>query len=326
MKVDNEDRLRYYLGRAHKKKIRIHTDKRYLQKIIAASKWETIQRTETPVFLTNYNNLLKYERSTKSRSVVIDNFEIAYINPLIKLFNTLSLPYRDCNFIYEMGDKSDKSKVQLLAKCRRKTDDNTTLLKLDSEWHYGPVGDVKVNDISFFEKEDKVVWRSASHNRTWWRKAYRYDLVNKYYNADPIFNIGFTKNYNDHDHSHLLKPYMTMAEQLRYKFIISVEGNDIASGLRWQMYSNSVVLMPKPVMCSWFMESTLVPYVHYVPLKNNFSDLNKKFKWCLDNLDTCHQISRNATQYVEQFLNNRNEMLLQRSVLKRFLDNVEVVI
>lgn len=49
-----------------------------------------------------------------------------------------------------------------------------------------------------------------------------------------------------------------------------MEGNDVSSGLKWNLLSNSVVLMPKPTRTSWAMEEFEVvgaePWVHYIPM------------------------------------------------------------
>ena len=48
---------------------------------------------------------------------------------------------------------------------------------------------------------------------------------------------------------------------LGYKGIIMIEGNDVASGLKWALLSQSVVLMPPPKHTSWAMEELLEPWV-----------------------------------------------------------------
>ena len=48
---------------------------------------------------------------------------------------------------------------------------------------------------------------------------------------------------------------------LEYKGIIMIEGNDVASGLKWALLSQSVVLMPRPKHTSWCMEELLEPWV-----------------------------------------------------------------
>ena len=44
-------------------------------------------------------------------------------------------------------------------------------------------------------------------------------------------------------------------EQLmRFKYVLSLEGNDVATDLKWRMAQNSVVVMPRPTKETWLME------------------------------------------------------------------------
>ena len=117
---------------------------------------------------------------------------------------------------------------------------------------------------------------------------------------------------------------MSIAEQLKAKFIISLEGNDVATNLKWIMYSNSVVLMPKPTICSWFMEDHLKPNVHYVEIKPDFSDLEKVYEWCINNQDTCLAISKNAKEYVKEFLNEETELIIVNQVLNIYCKTIQI--
>ena len=63
---------------------------------------------------------------------------------------------------------------------------------------------------------------------------------------------------------------------LNYKFILCLEGNDVASNLKWVMSSNSIAVMPKPKYETWFMEGKLKGNVHYIEIKDDYSDLEEK--------------------------------------------------
>ena len=54
---------------------------------------------------------------------------------------------------------------------------------------------------------------------------------------------------------------LSVRHLLEYKAIIMIEGNDVASGLKWALLSQSVVLMPPPKHTSWAMEELLQPWV-----------------------------------------------------------------
>ena len=111
---------------------------------------------------------------------------------------------------------------------------------------------------------------------------------------------------------------------LQYKFIISIEGNDVATNLKWLLLSNSVALMPLPTKVSWIMEDMLIPFVHFVPIEVDYSDLESKFEWCLNNLEKCEEISKNATKYMEQFLDDENEKYIATEVIKKYFEYVKI--
>jgi hypothetical protein len=124
----------------------------------------------------------------------------------------------------------------------------------------------------------------------------------------------------------MIKQKISIEEQLKSKFLISVEGGDVATNLKWMMYSNSVVLMPSPTMCSWFMEDTLQPWVHYIPLETEFDDLEEKYEWCLNNLEKCEEIANNGKKFVEQFLDTEKENKIINMVLREYVDNVNIIV
>ena len=116
---------------------------------------------------------------------------------------------------------------------------------------------------------------------------------------------------------------MSVEEMLKYKFIISVEGNDKDSGLNWKLNSNSLVLMPKPTISSWLMESELIPNYHYILLKDDFSDLRSKYWWCRKNTEKCKEIIKNANNFMKRFSNNEKEEEIEKKVINEYFKRYE---
>ena len=79
------------------------------------------------------------------------------------------------------------------------------------------------------------------------------------------------------------QPFMSVEEQLQYKFLICLEGNDVASNLKWAMSSNSIVVTPKMRYETWFMEGALEPGVHFIQVEDDWSDFEEKIRYYLDN-------------------------------------------
>jgi len=91
----------------------------------------------------------------------------------------------------------------------------------------------------------------------------------------------------------------------------------VATGLKWMLYSNSVVFMPPPTRATWAMEDLLVPFVHYVPLSGDLSNLLEMVRWCEVHDDACREISKRATEFVERLwagerAREENEVLRRR--------------
>ena len=62
-------------------------------------------------------------------------------------------------------------------------------------------------------------------------------------------------------------------DHMKYKYLISIDGNTAAwQRPNWILESGSVLLMPETEMDEWYL-SDLKPWVHYVPIKADLSDL-----------------------------------------------------
>ena len=79
----------------------------------------------------------------------------------------------------------------------------------------------------------------------------------------------FINKFTNNNLLNITGDFMTIREQLKYKFIVSLEGNDVATNLKWLMSSNSVCIMRKPTCETWFMEGTLGANYHYILIEDD---------------------------------------------------------
>jgi hypothetical protein len=84
----------------------------------------------------------------------------------------------------------------------------------------------------------------------------------------------------------------------KFKVIISFEGNDVASGLKWMLQSESVVLMPPPTRTSWAMEELLQPWIHYIPMLHDGSNAEEMVQWVIKNDEKARKIAERATLFM----------------------------
>ena len=95
---------------------------------------------------------------------------------------------------------------------------------------------------------------------------------------------------------------------LSNRYLVKEERDQVSIGdLFVMMLSKSVVLMPMELQTTtWFMESYLKPYIHFVPVDfEDPSDLKRKIQWCEENLMEVKNISERATLFVHDLLFHR---------------------
>lgn len=85
---------------------------------------------------------------------------------------------------------------------------------------------------------------------------------------------------------------------LKYKYLISLDGNTAAwIRVPWILLSNSVLIKQETEVMEIFY-SGMKPYVHYVPVTHNISDIFEKLNWLKNNDKKAKQISENATHFI----------------------------
>ncbi|MFI3268219.1 MAG: glycosyl transferase family 90 [Rikenellaceae bacterium] len=183
---------------------------------------------------------------------------------------------------------------------------NSVVLALDKIRHFYFIKDY----IKFEEKQDKLIGISYAS------QPHRQDFFKKYFNH-PMCRLGSICHYNDERKAWNIDK-VSIYEHLQYKFILCLEGNDVATNLKWVMSSNSLAIMPKPKYETWYMESTLIGGVHYVEIKDDYSDLEQKMNYYISHPDEANKIIEAAHKYVEQFQNKKIEKLVSMMVVEKY--------
>lgn len=251
-----------------------------------------------------------------------------YDIPLLKLLRQCGMQHR--SFLYAPNDRVGPDKGPCLVKNRRESTEPVILRCFNHERHWGDV--FTPDPLEFEEKKDIVFWRGTSSG--WeFRPPSRVNLVKRWGTKEHQsrgIDIGFSNLSQEYALPGIrerwepfVKNSATIAESKTHKYLISAEGNDKDSGLNWKLASNSLVLMARPRCHSWLMESWLQPFVHYVPLLDDFSDLDEKRQWCIQHPDRCVEIIGNAHHFMQQFRNTRADQALERQVIRTYFRRIQ---
>lgn len=105
----------------------------------------------------------------------------------------------------------------------------------------------------------------------------------------------------------ILSNKLNAEQQSKYKFIIHIEGNVSAFRLSIELSMKSCILIVDSEWKLWYSDK-LKPYIHYIPIKKDLSDLEDKIKWCIENNEKCKQIANQSFIFSQEFL-SKNSIL-----------------
>ena len=225
-------------------------------------------------------------------------------------FDKLEMSTKDAQYPVFYGEMGDTSPISCIRKSRTTEDMRSIIYNFRSIRHTDPCFEVRRKDIPWAAKNNDVIWRGATTG-----KEHREKFVQKYFDQ---YDVAFSTVKQKPNLAPYKKDRVSIAKQLTYKYIVSLEGNELPSNRRWTLASNSVPIMPKPKWHSWIMEEKLEPYVHYLELNDDLSNLEELLNWARENDEKCREIALNGKQFMAQFLDLENDLKVQKLLLEEF--------
>lgn len=128
-------------------------------------------------------------------------------------------------------------------------------------------------------------------------------------------------NWNRVDPSMLYKntpSYLSLEDQVkRWRYLIDAEGCGWSARLKMFLFSNRVTfLIDRPFEEYWFPK--LKPWVHYVPVKRDLSDLEKNLKKLLSDPNLENQIKAQALEFANNNLKREHAVEYYKEIISRF--------
>lgn len=205
------------------------------------------------------------------------------------------------------------------------------LIPTFDDWRLVIMEEKKLN-LCWNKKIPKAVFRGSStgfgfnHNNN-----ARLRILNILDSMEPknkqLFNVGISKwqlrPRVDDGNIRFIKPnlkhtreFLSLEKQSDYKFIIHIEGHVFAYRLSAELSTKSCILFAETDWKIWYSH-LLKPYVHYVPIKKDFSDLLSQMKWCLENDKTCEEIASNGWKFQTTNITKENILVSLEETLNK---------
>jgi hypothetical protein len=172
--------------------------------------------------------------------------------------------------------------------------------------------DAQAYDMPWHDRASKVVWRGSTTGLFQQRvedldRLPRYRLCQVVSQLGAFADVGLNAAVQGADPQQeqliqdrlaaegLLKPFIPMADMARYRYILDIDGNSNSWNFMLKLRLGCCVLKVESDWQQWYAHR-LVPWVHYVPVAKDFSDVESQIAWCLDHAEECAAIAeRGAT-------------------------------
>ena len=161
----------------------------------------------------------------------------------------------------------------------------------------GPTGCGYTAETNMRLKLDSINSRLLDVRLTKQEGAYTIDT--KSIRFDPKYGLGVMNTRVNYTND-----FLTMRQQSEFKYIIHVDGNVNAYRLLTTMTTGSLVLRVMSPYTSW-VDHMIKAKVHYIPVKEDLSDLLDVIKWCKRNDERCREIANNGLVFARSVLNKK---------------------
>jgi hypothetical protein len=108
---------------------------------------------------------------------------------------------------------------------------------------------------------------------------------------------------------------MERHDMINYKYILDIDGNASTwDATAWKLNSGSVIFKTDSNWEQWFYKE-YKPWVHYVPVADDFSDIQERYKWCEANPKKCVEMIRNAKELFQTIYRHENVLKYVHNLL-----------
>jgi len=145
---------------------------------------------------------------------------------------------------------------------------------------YDDLLDLKLQDDAI----PKICWRGAARIES---RKNLCKLTKKYPDYIDAHHVG------GQNQQHRMSLFDTFE---KYKYVIDTQAFGFSGRLKYLLLSGRLLFL----QCHYhkcFFEKSLEPWVHYIPVAYDFSDIIEKIKWAKSNEEECKQIIDNALKF-----------------------------
>lgn len=270
-----------------------------------------------------------------------------------KAFKTLLLyaPVPDCEFLlcamdgvpepympkdfYLVEDPKDQAPILAQAKLREPFSKSIILIpdqfSLSEDW-FGVSKEILTlnREIPWGQKRESAIWRGSLTDggvpsgqmplHLEMSPRFKLSLLSRQFSdrIDAGFSFADSKMIAFLEEKQLIKNPASKQDQLFYKYLPVLDGHMCTyPGYQWRLLSNSVAFKQDSDQIQWFY-GALQPYRHFIPIRNDMSDLLDQIAWASAHDEEVKRISCNARKFALHHLMPEAVYLYLYLVFKKY--------
>lgn len=169
-------------------------------------------------------------------------------------------------------------------------------------------------DISWNEKKESALWRGnltdvgmPGDYSPHLRECPRFKISELSVQHPQLVNAGICsadspETISALSHAHVIRGPRSKRDHLHHKYLPVLDGHMCTyPGYQWRLLSNSVAFKQESDQIQWFYGG-LEPYQHYVPIRNDLSDLLSQIDWAKAHDGDAQAISARAQEFAQHNL------------------------
>ena len=163
-----------------------------------------------------------------------------------------------------------------------------------------------------YSKCKEVAAKPWQDKRAFWRGSLFTSYTRRF-----LFELG--KKYPEYLHieDSTRGQFIPMIEQAKYKYLIDTRGNTFSVRLQTLLKLGRVIFIVDRPFREWYFER-LIPMVHYVPVKEDLTDLIEKYFFMENHPELYEKIVRNMAEFVEENFNPRRIIFDMKELLLKY--------
>ena len=178
--------------------------------------------------------------------------------------------------------------------CSDKYTDTTLPCYIFDHWK-----EAKIDDYS--EMCDRIKERAAlpyKYEKLFWAGQLSHPTRRKFvekFSSHPKMNIVYHRDHWGHS-EFVPSGYLSLPEHCDYKYMLDLQGNGYSGRTKFLLHMNRTLFYQSRTLHEyWFWN--MKPFVHYIPVAEDLSDMEEKFDWAEAHPEECLKIASEGQKF-----------------------------